>query len=212
MPAEEPLRTICAETKGGHMALVSAFLAKHYGGHETPGVSCEDSMSTVTAKDHHAVVAATLMRQFGTATAADIQAPLGTIMADGAGGKTGLIQAFLLKYYGSDQDPHLESPMHTVTARDRFGLVTVAGEKYQITDIGMRMLQPRELYRAQGFPESYIIGDTPEQGLTLTKSAQVRMCGNSVCPPMAAALVRANVPELAAWSRDEMKHQPALLA
>jgi DNA (cytosine-5)-methyltransferase 1 len=77
------------------------------------------------------------------------------------------------------------------------GLVTVMvqGQPYVIADIGMRMLQPRELYRAQGFPDSYIIGDDPAQGLSLTKAEQVRMCGNSVCPPVIAALVRANYAE-----------------
>lgn len=83
-------------------------------------------------------------------------------------------------------------PLATVTSRDRFGLVTIHGQDYQIVDIGLRMLAPRELFRAQGFPDSYIIGDDPAQGLTLTKSAQVRMCGNSVCPPMAKALILAN--------------------
>lgn len=86
------------------------------------------------------------------------------------------------------------------TTRDRFGLVTVASEYYAIADIGMRMLTPRELFRAQGFPEDYIIDHgigADGQRVTLTKTAQVRMCGNSVCPPLAAAIVRANLEELA---------------
>jgi DNA (cytosine-5)-methyltransferase 1 len=83
--------------------------------------------------------------------------------------------------------------MHTLTTKDRFGLVTVHGEEYQIVDIGMRMLTPRELYLAQGFPGSYIIGDDPSQGLSLPKPAQVRMCGNSVSPPPAESIVRANL-------------------
>jgi DNA (cytosine-5)-methyltransferase 1 len=120
--------------------------------------------------------------------------PLHTVSAQG--NHFAEVRAFLIKYYGSDQDPQLKEPMHTATSRDRFGLVTVAGEEFMITDIGLRMLAPRELFKAQGFPDSYIIGDNPAQGLTLTRSAQVRMCGNSVCPPLAAALVRANVPEL----------------
>jgi len=84
--------------------------------------------------------------------------------------------------------------MHTIPTKDRMGLVTVMvqGQPYVIADIGMRMLQPRELYRAQGFPDSYIIGDDPAQGLALTKKDMVRMCGNSVCPPIAAAMIRAN--------------------
>jgi DNA (cytosine-5)-methyltransferase 1 len=90
--------------------------------------------------------------------------------------------------------------MHTVTARDRFGLVTVAGDEYQIADIGLRMLSPRELFKAQGFPDSYITEwgiDHNGRRIHLTKSAQVRMCGNSVCPPLAAALIRANLADMA---------------
>ena len=81
--------------------------------------------------------------------------------------------------------------MHTVTTKDRFGLVTVRGEEYAIVDIGLRMLSPRELYTAQGFPASYRI-DADASGKPFTKTAQVRMCGNSVCPPLSEALVRAN--------------------
>ena len=111
-----------------------------------------------------------------------------------AGTHVGEVRAFLLKYYGSDQDPQLLEPLHTITTRDRFGLVTVSGEQYQIIDIGLRMLSPRELFRAQGFDDSYIIDPiNPATGKPLTKTAQVRMCGNSVSPRPAAALVRANV-------------------
>jgi DNA (cytosine-5)-methyltransferase 1 len=99
--------------------------------------------------------------------------------------------AFLQAYYGTDQDPQLREPLHTVTTKDRFGLVTVQGEDYYIADIGMRMLQPRELYRAQGFPDSYRI-DIEVNGKPLTKTAQVRMCGNSVNPQLSRALVLAN--------------------
>jgi len=105
------------------------------------------------------------------------------------------VAAFLLKFYS--QGGQWQSPsesMHTIPTKDRMGLVTVTieGQPYVIADIGMRMLQPRELYRAQGFPDSYIIGDDPAQGLALTKKDMVRMCGNSVCPPIAAAMIRAN--------------------
>lgn len=223
MPADEPLRTICANVKGGHHALVSAFLAKHYGG--VVGSDLSNPIGTVTSVDHHSLVTASLMRQFGKSVGSGAEEPVGTITA-GGGGKTGLVtshlvklrgtcrdgqpvdfpaptitasgthigevRAFLLKYYGSDQAPRLDEPMHTVTTRDRFGLVTVRGEQYWIVDIGMRMLAPRELFRAQGFPDSYII-DPEYAGKPLTKTAQVRMCGNSVSPWPAAALVRANM-------------------
>lgn len=103
--------------------------------------------------------------------------------------------AFITKYYGNEQDGvSLREPLHTIPTRDRFGLVTVHGVDYQIVDIGLRMLTPRELYRAQGFPDSYIIDRTAD-GRPITKTAQVRMCGNSVCPPLAQAIVAANYRE-----------------
>jgi DNA (cytosine-5)-methyltransferase 1 len=101
------------------------------------------------------------------------------------------VRAFLLKFYGTEQDPRLGEPLHTITTKDRFGLVTIHGQDYAIVDIGMRMLQPRELFRAQGFPDSYVI-EFEREGRPLSKAAQVRMCGNSVCPPLARALVEAN--------------------
>jgi DNA (cytosine-5)-methyltransferase 1 len=113
-----------------------------------------------------------------------------TVTASGT--HIGEVRAFLLKYYGSDQDPRMDEPLHTVTTKDRFGLVTVRGEQYRIVDIGMRMLSPRELFLAQGFADTYII-DPVHNGKPLTKTAQVRMCGNSVSPWPAAALVRCNV-------------------
>ena len=90
----------------------------------------------------------------------------------------------------------LTAPLRTVPTHDRFGLVTVHGRPYRIVDIGLRMLSPRELFNAQGFPAGYQICDDPAQGLSLTKAEQVRMCGNSVSPPVAAALVAANLGEM----------------
>jgi DNA (cytosine-5)-methyltransferase 1 len=113
---------------------------------------------------------------------------------DGLQSREERVAAFISAYYGSDQDTPLADPMHTVTTKPRFALVTVAGQQYAIADIGMRMLQPRELYRAQGFPEAYVI-DRGHDGRVLPKDAQVRMCGNSVSPPLAAAIVAANYSE-----------------
>ena len=110
-----------------------------------------------------------------------------------------------MKYYGNEQDGHEPgNPLGAVTTRDRFGLVTVEGEQYQITDIGMRMLTPRELFKAQGFPPHYQIenGDFDGEIRPLTKTAQVRMCGNSVCPPIASALVSANCADMAALTSE----------
>lgn len=124
--------------------------------------------------------------------------PLHTVSAQGT--HHAEVRAFLIKYYGTDQDPRLTEPMHTVPTKDRFGLVTIHGTEYAIVDIGLRMLTPRELYRAQGFPEDYLI-DIQVNSKPLTKTAQVRMCGNSVCPPMSRALVAANYSENASQGR-----------
>lgn len=86
----------------------------------------------------------------------------------------------------------LFEPLHTVTGKARFGLVTVHGQEYQIVDIGMRMLTPRELFAAQGFPPDYAI-EVEFEGRPLTKTAQIARAGNSVCPPVAAAIVAANL-------------------
>jgi DNA (cytosine-5)-methyltransferase 1 len=117
--------------------------------------------------------------------------PLQTITGQGL--HFGEVRAFLVKYYGESNGSRLSDPLDTITSRDRFGLVTVsiAGETYALADIGLRMLSPRELFRAQGFGEGYVIAPMVG-GKRLTKTAQVRMAGNSVCPPVAAALVAAN--------------------
>lgn len=316
MPADAPLRTVCAQVKGGHFGLVSAalvgvggragdsrprgtdeptatitakgdtavataFLAKHYTG--VVGSELEQPIGTVTSTDHHSLVTAHLtkfrtgstgsdlaepvptitagpkenpagaphalgivtahiQRDMGKSVGHAVDAPLGTVTA-GGGGKSALVassllklrgtstaagtdeplhtisaggqhhaevRAFLLAYYGTDQDQAPSSPLATVTSRDRFGLVTIHGQDYEIVDIGLRMLAPHELYRAQGFPAGYVIDEIPDPELLfvggeqvdgdplslpripLTKSAQVRMCGNSVCPPLSEALIRAN--------------------
>lgn len=169
------------QTTANRHALVSVFLNKHYSG--VVGSDMHDPINTITSVDHHSLAACFLERQFGASIGQGADTPMHTVMPGGSG-KTGIVAAFL--------DKHA-----TCTTRDRFGLVTVtiAGETYAIVDIGMRMLQPRELYNAQGFPASYII-NPPYQGKPLTKTAQVQMAGNSVCPPVAAALVQANMPAL----------------
>lgn len=194
---EAPLGTVVAG--GVKHAAVAAFLAQH--NTDMVGHHPEEPVSTIVQKGcTQAVVSAGLMNMKGSDRASW---PVdGTTPTQTAGGQhVAEVRAFLMKYYGVDQDPRLEEPLATVTTRDRFGIVMVEGQPYRIVDIGMRMLTPRELFLAQGFPPSYQI----ESGLfedgerrPLTKTAQVRMCGNSVCPPIAAALVGANVPELAA--------------
>ena len=175
---------------GGKHALVAAFLAKHYGG--VVGQSVDRPASTITCSDHHSLVAASVIKMRGTGTANSVDEPLHTITAGGL--HYAEVRAFLIKYFGTEQDPKLEDPLHTVTTKDRFGLVTIHGEDYEIADIGMRMLTPRELYRAQGFPDNYII-DKEIDGKPLSKAAQVRMCGNSVSPVLSQAIVEANLTE-----------------
>lgn len=184
----KPLGTIVS---GQKHALVAAFLAKHYGGPRGGYATGLDApISTITAVDHHALVTSHIVKLRGDNTGHATDEPLHTISAQG--NHLGEVRAFLIKYYGNEREGvDLHDPMHTVTARDRFGLVTVAGQDYAIADIGMRMLQPRELFDAQGFPHDYII-DFDYAGKPLPKDAKVRMCGNSVSPPVAEALVRAN--------------------
>ena len=191
----EPCPTVTAA--GSQGAVVAAFLAKHNGGHEATGSRLDETMHTVTARDHHAMVTSHLVKLKGTCLDGQpIDVPLHTVQA--SGNHYGEVRAFLLKYYGTRSvGSGLSDPMHTVTSTDRFGLVTVHGEDYQIVDIGMRMLQPRELFRAQSFEDDYII-DPMFNGKPLTKEAQVEKCGNSVSPVVAKALVRANVVEQSA--------------
>lgn len=232
MPADEPLRTICAQVKGGHFALVApviarqfgnsvgqsvedplgtvmakadksqlvtAFLAKHYTG--VVGAELTQPLPTVTTVDHNALVTSHLVKLRGTCQHGQpVTEPMPTVTAGGL--HIGEVRAFLLKYYGTDSTIPCSEPLHTVTTRDRFGLVTVRGEDYQIVDIGMRMLEPHELFAAQGFPADYVI-DHDATGKKFTKTAQVARCGNAVCPPLAAALVRANLPEMCADAQVE---------
>ncbi len=168
-------------------SMVSAFLSQYHGeqsGKEVRGQAISEPLMVIDSSNRYGLCACTLMRQFGTSSAAPIDEPMGTVMPEGSG-KTGLICAFLDKYYGNEKNEcSLSALMPTAT-------VHINGKNYVITDIGMRMLQPRELYRAQGFPEDYKI-DIKHKGKLLPKSAQVKMCGNSVCPPVAAAIISSN--------------------
>lgn len=128
----------------------------------------------------------------------NIKDPIPTITA--GDGHFGEVRAFLVKYYGQGTGQSVKDPLDTVTSRDRFGLVTIKGVDYQIVDIGLRMLEPRELYGCQGFPDDYII-DHDYTGKTYPRSEQVRRCGNAVCPPIPAALVKANLPEMCVAKR-----------
>lgn len=187
---DQPIMTIDTAPR---YALSCAHIMKNYGGGYTGAGSKVDApLDTVTATDHNSLVTAHIMTMRNHMDGQPVDEPLGTITA----GTTHHleVQAFLLKYYGNGTANSVNEPLDTVTARDRFALVTIHGEEYIITDIRMRMLQPRELFNAQGFPEDYII-DHDADGKVYPKVKQVARCGNAVTPPVPAALVRANLPE-----------------
>lgn len=192
---DRPLSTVC--TKNEHM-LIAPNLIQYHGEQsekEVRGQALQRPLLAVDASNRYGLVAASLVKHYGgnyQGSGAGTS-PLNTITA--GGGHFGEVRAFLLKYYGQGGGQTLDEPLHTITTKDRFGLITVAGQDYQIIDIGMRMLTPRELFRAQGFPDTYII-ECDYLGRPYPKTAQVARCGNAVPPQLPAALVRANLPEL----------------
>lgn len=192
----EPIMTVDGSNRYG---LVTSFLHKYYdGGYKGAGDSLENPLPTVTSRDHNSLCAATLIQMNNHCDGRDIKEPIPTITA--GDGHFGEVRAFLIKYYGQGTGQNIKEPLDTVPTHDRFGLVTIAGVDYQIVDIGLRMLEPKELYGCQGFPEDYII-DHDYTGKSYPRSEQVKRCGNAVCPPIPAALVKANLPELCVTER-----------
>lgn len=193
---KDPIMTVDGSNRYG---LVTSFLHKYYdGGYKGAGESMENPLPTVTAWDHNSVVTANLIQMNNHCDGKDIRQPLPTITA--GDGHFGEVRAFLIKYYGQGTGQDIEEPLDTVTSRDRFGLVTIEGVDYQIVDIGLRMLEPKELYGCQGFPDDYII-DHDYTGKTYPRTEQVKRCGNSVSPMIPNALVRANLRELCVGER-----------
>ena len=193
---DDPIMTVDGSNRYG---LVTSFLHKYYdGGYKGAGDDVKNPLPTVTAIDHNSLCAPTLIQMNNHCDGRDISEPLPTITA--GDGHFGEVRAFLIKYYEGGIGQDIKEPLHTVTAQDRFGLVTIHGVDYQIVDIGLRMLEPKELYGCQGFPEDYII-DHDYTGKGYPRSEQVKRCGNAVCPPIPAALVRVNLPELCVTER-----------
>jgi len=206
---DKPLSTVVAVGQFGisQQAVVAANLIKFNG--NSTGADLEEPAPTITANSFVkrpggaapiGLMAANLAHLRGTGEAGSVEAPLWTQTAGGT--HASLVAAFLTKYYGTDQDPRLDEPMHTDTTKPRFGLVTVEieGQTYAIVDIGMRMLTPRERFRAQGFPDGYQIAtgiDENGRPVNLTVAQQGSCVGNSVCPDLAAALVSANCADMA---------------
>lgn len=185
-----PLMTVDTSPR---YALSVAHIMKNYGGgYNGAGSAADAPLGTVTAKDHNSLVTAHIMTMRNNMDGQPIDEPLTTVSCSGA--HHAEVQAFLVKYFSTGAAKSVNEPLDTVTTKDRFALVTIHGEEYMITDIKMRMLQPRELFNAQGFPSDYII-DHDADGHLYPKSKQVARCGNAVTPPVPAALVRVNLPE-----------------
>ncbi|PXV88420.1 DNA (cytosine-5)-methyltransferase 1 [Lachnotalea glycerini] len=192
----EPLATVDGSNRYG---LVTSFLHKYYdGNYKGAGSSLSEPLHTVTAVDHNSIVTTNLIQMNNNCDGRDIRQPIPTITA--GDGHFGEVRAFLIKYYGQGTGQEIKEPLDTVTSNDRFGLVTIHGVDYQIVDIGLRMLEPKELYGCQGFPDDYII-DKDFEGKTYSRTEQVKRCGNAVPPPFANVLVRANLPEICIFER-----------
>lgn len=175
---DDPLKTICSG--GNKYAIATAFLEKSYGGNYSgAGTGMHRPVDTITAIDHNRLC---------TLDFCNYDVTIKNHHED--------VNAFLIKYYGQGIGQEVNEPLHTIPSKDRFAVITVKGIKYHIVDIGLRMLTPRELYNAQGFPPDYEI-EIGASGKRLSKAKQVARCGNSVPPAFATALVKANLPEYA---------------
>lgn len=191
-----PLMTVDASNRYG---LVANYLVQSgYGEREgqAPRVlDIEKPLGTVVAHSNKFAMCSAFITQFNNnSIGQEVTKPINTLTAQT--NHFAEVCAFLVKYYGNgDNAVPCDRPAPTITAKDRLGIVTVYGQDYRIVDIGLRMLTPRELFDAQGFPPDYII-DVDADGHAYPKSEQVARCGNAVCPPIPTALVRANLPEL----------------
>lgn len=197
-----PINTVDASNRYG---LTCANLVEYYTGGRPLDIT--DAMHTVTSHDREAVVAAHVVKFKGDNVGTPPSEPLQTVTASAgkeracSGGTFAVCRAHLAKIRSGDDLGHwpeiralLNEFCGYTLAEDEVLLLEISGTLYYIADIGLRMLSPRELYNAMGFPPDYII-DRDYEGNEYKKSAQVARCGNAVCPPMATALVRANLPE-----------------
>ncbi|MEL7706461.1 DNA cytosine methyltransferase [Citromicrobium bathyomarinum] len=183
----DPVQPTKAITAGGtHQALVCAHIEQANGGPRNgklAGRAASEPFSTITGTGSQQRIVQTTLIEEGDLPPEQLESAV-------------RVAAFLVKYYGNESDGHDPAePLGTVTTKDRFAVVTVTIDAvtYVIVDIGMRMLTPRELARAQGFPDHYVLDPIGLKARPLSKSAQIRMIGNSVCPDVATALVRANL-------------------
>ncbi|SAQ57236.1 DNA cytosine methyltransferase [Klebsiella grimontii] len=195
---DEPTHSV---TTVDHHAVVAAHLMVNNTGH--PGGSVESPAHTVTTGNHHAVVASHLVKLRGTCRDGQrTDVPMPTITAGGQ--HVGEVETTLaVDHYDEQRAQQVLAFLKEYCGADSTGLVEIGGVTYRIVDIGMRMLQPHELYLAQGFPEWYII-DQDYRGVNYAKDKQVARCGNAVPPPFAEALVRANLPEMCIYGQREV--------
>ncbi len=194
----EPLPTIVSS--GKHYLCAPALIQYHSetSKDDVRGQMIKEPLMTVDGSNRYGLVTSFLSKFYKSGTGQDIREPLHTITT--SAGHFGEVRAFLIKYYGEGTGQDIKEPLDTITSKDRFGLVTIEGVEYQIVDIGLRMLEPKELYGCQGFPDDYII-DHDFEGKTYSRTEQVKRCGNAVPPPFAQALVKANLPELCVGKR-----------
>ncbi|MBZ7262439.1 DNA cytosine methyltransferase [Klebsiella oxytoca] len=193
---EKPLGTVTAG--GGKFAVVAAHMVKHFGGNYSgAGVGMDEPAHTVTTTDHHALVTSHLVKLRGTCRDGQpSNAPAPTVTAGGM--HLGNIETVLTNVQDENEYPHAAAVrefLREYLGEDATEFVEIDGELYRIVDIGMRMLQPHELYLCQGFPRWYII-DRDYLGNRYPKDKQVARCGNAVPPQFAEMLVRANLPEM----------------
>lgn len=198
---------------GGH-GLMAAYMVQANGGYNaTPARDLRRPVSAVTASgSQQQLITAHLTAPRHHSVGRDVREPVATIAAGGEhhapvqyslsqDDEAGALRcaAFLVNYYGNGTALDVREPMATITTKDRMALTTVwlHGQSWVIVDITLRMLTPRELYNAQDFPARYII-DRTAAGKPLTKTAQVRMCGNSVCPLSMRLIVTANYQDVSA--------------
>lgn len=189
-----PINTVDASNRYG---LTCANLVEYYTGGRPLDIT--DAMHTVTSHDREAVVAAHVVKFKGDNLGHGMSEPMQTVTT--SAGEFAECVTHLVKMRGGDNMgrwPEIRALLNEfcgyALAEDEVLLLEISGALYYIADIGLRMLSPRELYNAMGFPPDYII-DRDYEGNEYKKSAQVARCGNAVCPPVATALVRANLPE-----------------
>lgn len=189
----DPLPTIVSS--GKHYLCAPTLIQYHSetASGEVRGQKLDKPVMTVDGSNRYGLTIAYLVQFNNHCDGRDMREPIPTITA--GDGHFGEVMAFCVKYYGRGIGQDIKEPLGTVTASDRFGLVTIQRIDYAIVDIGLRMLEPKELYGCQGFPEDYII-DRDYTGKPYPRSEQVRRCGNAVCPPIPAALVKENLPEI----------------